>query len=244
MSKLGTISSVEVNHDDHQIDVSVVTGPDTEHVEIRYLLPGNGVWIVPEVGDIVEVREIGSDQYVARPLTPGTTLEMPGSLSDGDFAARLNENTLFYFSQQGNGTYNVELAADGEITIESDQVITTSDIVVDGNLDATTATVDTAPSNNTDVVRKVEIDAIESDISALQDDVATLEDEVDSGIGSHDHSGSGSGGNSLAPDSVDVSGGSQLSPPEKMAKSDLSSGDRGFFFIHDDDRVLIRVDSP
>lgn len=130
MTEVGTITRVQFDTDGPpEVKVDVRISPNIEHENIRYRSPGKGVWVVPEVGDIVEVSEAGSRGRVAHSARHQNTQTLPDNISEGDVVFELNGNTRLHFNKQGDGTYNVSLDCDGALQF------TAADIFIgeDGN---------------------------------------------------------------------------------------------------------------
>lgn len=112
--ELGRITTL--NFYNNRIYVNVKTTPSFEHREIEFTTPATGMWAVPNEGDIVEVYELTTETYAARfPHIPAEP-EMP-ELKQGDFCLALNEETRVWFSQQEDGTMDIDLSCDGRITV-------------------------------------------------------------------------------------------------------------------------------
>jgi len=118
---IGRVTSVVPAPEEKRIYVSVKLSPDEYIEEIPFATGKTGLWMVPEEGDIVEVYEVGFESYVARTPHNPTPLTMP-DLSQGDFCLKLNENTELTFSKQADDTFNITLAADGEISADAHTV--------------------------------------------------------------------------------------------------------------------------
>jgi len=124
MSTLATITSVEVTDND-EIFVTISETPRRESRELRYRNPGAGVWVVPSEGDVVEVTELADGSKVAHAPRNIPGFGAPNGLSEGDIAIRLNEDTLLYFNGQSDGTYDVTMKCDGDLTLEGAEVFVT-----------------------------------------------------------------------------------------------------------------------
>lgn len=131
MKEIGRITSVEVAGDG-RIYVSVKTSPSLEHRDVLWATAKTGLWSVPSEGDIVEVYELGVEDYIAR--SPHTVPEIvPPTLEEGDFCLAINSNTRIWFSQQADGTVNVELQADGDVSVKTSNGGNV-DVASDGNV--------------------------------------------------------------------------------------------------------------
>ena len=119
-SRFGRISSVFVDGDDNDVFVSVVTGPNREPRRMRFDSPYKGAWYVPMEGDIVEVRDVNGTRIASTPANNGPSI--PTDLSEGDFCFRFNDETELRFSKQPNGTFNVDVTADGTVTVDAPSV--------------------------------------------------------------------------------------------------------------------------
>lgn len=118
MAKLGQIQDVTVDKDENEVRVDVVVSPSEFRENIRYETPGVGVWIVPNSGDIVEVKDLGPNRAVAFSPKNNPVYDMPAGLSEGDVAIKLNENTTLHFNESG-GSYDITLECDGDLNIDA-----------------------------------------------------------------------------------------------------------------------------
>lgn len=130
----GRVSSVFFDSEKNDIFVNVITGPNREPRKMMFSSPKPGIWYVPREGDMVEVHNIGGTRTARYPANPPQDFELPQDLSEGDVCFRLNEETELHFSQQEDGTVNVDLSADGDINIT-----TTGNAVVDADTVTVTA---------------------------------------------------------------------------------------------------------
>lgn len=117
-SYLGRVSSVFVDEEVREIKVSVSIGPFKEEREIPFQTPVKGMWTVPEEGDIVEVYRVEREPYARYPHT-SPEFTIPADLGEGDFCFKLNEATELRFSHQDDGTVNVDVTVDGDLTVST-----------------------------------------------------------------------------------------------------------------------------
>jgi hypothetical protein len=110
-TEVGRVSSVSIDRVKRKIYVTVSVGPNTTHTKIPFKSGGNGVWHIPESGEIVEVHELNG-QYVARWPEPTTEHPMPDSASPGDYIIKLGESTKLHFDKKESGGYNLTIRAD------------------------------------------------------------------------------------------------------------------------------------
>ncbi|SEL17320.1 hypothetical protein [Haloferax larsenii] len=135
--ELGRVTTVKFEN--NRIYLNVKTSPSFEHRDIEFTTPATGMWSVPREGDIVEVYEVSTEVFAARfPHTPANP-QMP-NLAEGDFCLAMNDNTRLWLSQQEDGTVNVELEADGDVSISTTAgsggnvtVESDGDVTVNGN---------------------------------------------------------------------------------------------------------------
>lgn len=113
----GRVSSVFFKETD--IYVNVITGPNKEPREMMFSTPKPGIWYVPSEGETVEVHNISGKLVARYPYDSPETFTLPEDITQGDVCFRLNENTQLYFSTQEDGTVNVDLSADGRLTINA-----------------------------------------------------------------------------------------------------------------------------
>lgn len=120
MSEVGKITRVQVNSDTSTVLVDVSFSPGREDEDIPFRSPMAGMWLIPEVGDTVEVSRISKSQSIAHsPMqTPGFGL--PDGAGEGDLVIKLNANSYLQFMKNGDGSYDLEIDADGDIFLGSD----------------------------------------------------------------------------------------------------------------------------
>jgi hypothetical protein len=138
MTQVGKITKVIINEDDNEVRVNVSLSPTQHPDKIPYRMPSKDVWFVPEVGDVVEVADVGKYGKVAfAPKSPPTS-GLPENLSEGDVAFRLNDETVLHFSES-NGQYDISIKCDGDLQLDAANIL----IGEDG------ARVPVAPANHT-----------------------------------------------------------------------------------------------
>jgi hypothetical protein len=121
-ARFGRVSSVFLNSDKNEVFVNVITNPNQEPRKLKFSTPQKGFWLVPNEGDIVEVHTIGGTKVARYPSDPPTDFGLPTDLSEGDVCLKLNQDTELHFSIQNDGTVNVEITADGEVTVNAPSV--------------------------------------------------------------------------------------------------------------------------
>jgi len=115
-NRYGRVSSVFTDPDRNDVYVNVVTGPNREPRGMKFSTFQKGAWSVPEEGDMVEVHSING-QRVARWPTNPPQFAIPSDLSEGDFCFKFNETTELHFSKQTDGTFNIKIEADGDVSV-------------------------------------------------------------------------------------------------------------------------------
>lgn len=128
MTQVGKITRVQVNpNGGNEILVDARISPNIEHENIRYRSPSRSVWVVPEVGDIVEVTNINGSQLVAHSARHRSDQSLPADLSEGDIAIKIADGIRFRFAKQDDGTYNVDLDCDGDLQFVADNIFVGED---------------------------------------------------------------------------------------------------------------------
>jgi hypothetical protein len=113
MNEVGRIISVDTSADDGVIYVDVSVSPNRTHDDIKFRTPGTNVWVVPEVGDVVEVADLGHNKKIAFAPHNSPGVSMP-DMNEGDVAVRMNDATLFHIKERPDGKYDIVLHCDGE----------------------------------------------------------------------------------------------------------------------------------
>lgn len=113
----GKVTSTSIDTDTDRVLVSVALGPGRSHSDVPMKFPIRGMWVVPELGDTVELHET-PEGMVARFPFSGLDYDIPSDLSEGDVAIKMNAGTEFRFTKNNDETYNIELSADGNILID------------------------------------------------------------------------------------------------------------------------------
>jgi len=148
MSDIGSVTRVQIDDDigDVLVDVNISPTREYEEITFRTLMPG--MWVVPSVGDVVEVSEFGDKGHVAHsPVNTPDNL-MPSGLTQGDFVMRLDSGTEIRITENA-GNYDMTINASGNIHIGSESAaksLLTEDAVfeytdADGNTKETTTVV-------------------------------------------------------------------------------------------------------
>lgn len=119
-ARYGRVSSVLFNEGKNDIFVNVVIGPNREPRYMKFSSPAPGIWYVPSEGDMVEVHNINGTKTARFPANPPKEYGVPDNVGEGDVCFRLNENTQLHFSNQDDGTVDVELTTDGRLTIHAE----------------------------------------------------------------------------------------------------------------------------
>ena len=148
-TKYGRVSSVFFDDEKRDIFVNVVTGPNREPREMKFSSPKAGIWYVPSEGDMVEVHNVNGTRTARYPAGSPEDFSFPEDLTEGDVCFQLNQDTQLHFSVQEDGTVNVDLTADGEISVDAPNVSVT------GENSTVTATGDitvSAPNGTVDVL--------------------------------------------------------------------------------------------
>lgn len=157
MPELGRVTKVDVNSEESRIFVDVSTRPNSHYEKISFRSPGSGVWIVPKVGDVVEVEEVGVSKFVAYSPHSAPSFSLPEGLSEGDVAFKINDNSFLHFDKSG-GTVDLKIQADGSIII-GDETNTlrvanenhTHDVTLSDGTTATTTGPSTADLTDTEI---------------------------------------------------------------------------------------------
>jgi len=127
MSRVGKITRVRVNpFGDNEVRVDVRSSPQRAWSDIRYQSATKDIWLVPEVGDIVEVTKAG-ETPIALASRHFPDQSLPQNLSEGDIAIKLNDNVQLRFSKQNDGTYNVNIDCDGELQLTGGSIFVGED---------------------------------------------------------------------------------------------------------------------
>ncbi|TQQ81845.1 hypothetical protein [Halonotius roseus] len=143
---------------ERHVYVSVKVTPEEYYEKIAFATTKSGLWVVPEVGDMVEIYEIGRESYVARtPHNPPQEFDMP-PLSEGDFCLKFNAETELMFSEQSDGSINLDVRADGNITLSATGE--TLDVVSAGDVNLTAASDSRVHVDGGDVVIGDEANAV------------------------------------------------------------------------------------
>lgn len=143
MVELGLVDAVRVENSEVRVDVFMGAGRMAR--DVTFVSPMQGMWIVPEMDQVVEVYEDAREERAARFPRSVPDHSPPSSLGPGDLAITLNAGTHITFLKQSNGTYNVDIAADGDVTIDGIDFDQHTHDYVDELSDGSTATKTTDP---------------------------------------------------------------------------------------------------
>lgn len=122
MSTLGKITRTTIDEDEDVVLVDVTVSPNQKYARIPFRTPGSGFWIVPEVGDIVELDEVDDRQVISHsPLFSGESL--PSGLSEGDVSISLADGVELSLRKADDGTYNIEIHTDGELSLKANDIL-------------------------------------------------------------------------------------------------------------------------
>lgn len=117
MTELARIRKVDVDENEKKVFVDVIITPNRAPTGIPYRMPGKGVWVVPEVGDVVEIDKVGNSNWVAFAPKSPPSFSMPSSLSEGDVAIKVSENAYIHLDKNDDGTVDLEIDVDGDILL-------------------------------------------------------------------------------------------------------------------------------
>lgn len=119
--KYGQITDVDIR-DNGEIFVTVSISPSRESRNARFRKPAPNMWVVPQVGNVVEVNYHAGGQPIAQfPLgVPGNF--SPDNLSEGEIAIKLSPNTTLRFRETSPGQYDVDLECDGTLSLDADAI--------------------------------------------------------------------------------------------------------------------------
>ncbi|WP_143421024.1 hypothetical protein [Halorubrum halodurans] len=110
-----------IDPDDNEVKVSVLTGPRQEARVIPFKTPAKGLWAVPNEGDVVEVYHVNREPNARYPHN-SPEFSIPADLGEGDFCIKLNEGTELRFSTQEDGTVDLSVTADGDVSVTAPSV--------------------------------------------------------------------------------------------------------------------------
>lgn len=114
MTEIGLIDTVTIDENRSRIWLQVFLGPGREPIDVPFLTPMSGLWIVPEAGQLVEVYEVGPGTRAARYPHSNPSHSLPSGLSEGDFALTTDSGTSLLVKSNGN----IELSASGDVIID------------------------------------------------------------------------------------------------------------------------------
>lgn len=146
MNKVGVITRVQLrptSRNDVLVDVNV--GPNTEHENIPFRTPGNGVWFVPSVGEGVELSEYGRGRWIAHsPI--GDNPGLPASAEEGDIVINKGSGTTIIVSDDGG----VTIEAAGDINLDADNLFFDGSRLATENHTHTHSGEETSPASTDD----------------------------------------------------------------------------------------------
>lgn len=116
MSEIGQVTDVDVAVDEDQVYVDVAVGPGREHSDMKFRQLSKSVWVVPEVGDLVEVSALGSGERVAHSVFNRRNTGLPSGLSEGDVAIKVTDGTVLKLDSE---TGDVTLTCDGDLNLDA-----------------------------------------------------------------------------------------------------------------------------
>lgn len=120
-SEIGAVIDVYVDDGESEVYVDVSLSPRRSRT-VRFLSGGKGVWYVPEIGDYVTVRTLSDGSRVAHSPINSPEFAMPSGLSAGDVAITLSDGAYLHFSKQDDGTVDLNVSVDGDLTLDGGSV--------------------------------------------------------------------------------------------------------------------------
>lgn len=116
MSEIGRVTAVKPKSDENTVYLDVGMSPNRELSGIEFRQPAGGFWIVPAVGDIVEVVTVGNDEKIAVGKRNNADSAMPSGLAEGDIAIEVGDGTVLRFDSE-NG--DVTLTCSGDLNLDA-----------------------------------------------------------------------------------------------------------------------------
>jgi len=114
MSEIGRVVAVKVDSDANAVYVDVGLSPNREVGDIGFRQPAGGVWVVPSVGDIVEVVTVGNGEKIA--VGKRNASSMPSGLAEGDIAIEVGDGTVLEFDSASG---DVTLTCSGDLNLDA-----------------------------------------------------------------------------------------------------------------------------
>lgn len=95
MTEVGKITRVrDETSGSNEILVDVRVSPTISHKNIRYRSPSKDIWIVPEVGDIVEITEKRSGESVAHSAAHNESLPPDYDITEGQIIINTDKDVV------------------------------------------------------------------------------------------------------------------------------------------------------
>jgi len=118
-TKYGRVTSVFVGPGDtNDVFVNIVTGPKREPRYMKVATPMRGGWYVPQEGDLMEIHSVNGTPVARNPANP-PEVSVPTDLTEGDFCLKFTDGTRLHFSRQTDGTVDLLVEADGDISVSA-----------------------------------------------------------------------------------------------------------------------------
>jgi hypothetical protein len=121
MSELATVNTVNIS--DGRVFVDVTVSPTNSKTSVRFTTPARGMWVVPEVGDTVELTELKDGSEVAHSPRNTPSTPAPDALTEGDVALQLNGDTTLHFNKQSDDTYDLTITCDGDLQLDAANIL-------------------------------------------------------------------------------------------------------------------------
>lgn len=116
MGEIGKVVGVTVSTENNAAYVDVGISPNRELSKIKFRQPSGGLWIIPNVGDMVEVAEIGNGEKAAFGKHNNTEATMPDGLDSGDIAIEVGDGTVLQFDADSG---DVTLTCEGDLNLDA-----------------------------------------------------------------------------------------------------------------------------
>lgn len=113
---VGRVDSVTIDSERRTIFVDVITSPRKTFTDVKFVMPGSGMWAVPEEGSVVEVVSKTGQETVAHFPRQQPSFDLPPGLSEGDIALQVGDDSFIHFQTSGD-TVDVRLDVSGDIFI-------------------------------------------------------------------------------------------------------------------------------
>jgi hypothetical protein len=118
MAEVGRITQVTVDRNERRVFVDVQVSPNRQPSGIPYRTPANSVWVVPEVGDTVEVNEVGGERVAFSPYNSSPTTP-PKGLDEGDVALQVSDETYVIIDKSDD---EVRIQSKTDVHVEAEKV--------------------------------------------------------------------------------------------------------------------------